>query len=146
MKRRRSIVLGVTLLCPLLAFTGCTKRLAFATATKFGLDISQRADQTAEVSMGYDRVELVSIPSVSSNGTIRDPRTDEDTYSVLGTLLIRYGNPFIPPREGLHIHQFFATGRAALKIVENKHLRDIFARDAAQIFTTGQDATTDPKR
>jgi len=42
--------------------TGCKNHLAFGTSTKFGLDISQKPDQTVEVTMGYRRAEMVSIP------------------------------------------------------------------------------------
>ena len=46
--------------------TGCSHffghYLAFATATKFGVDMSQRPDQTVDVVMGYQRLEMASIP------------------------------------------------------------------------------------
>ena len=51
-----------TIICFALLAGGCNTYLAFSTATKFGVDISQRADQTIDVLMGYQRVEVGSIP------------------------------------------------------------------------------------
>src|SRR2546422_4081746 len=104
----------------------CTKYLAFGTATKFGLDISQKADQTVDVSMGYDRVEIASIPAPE-----QDAKESEDTYSVLGTLFIGYGNPWTD--EPFHLNQFFATGWGARKAAGSEAFRSFFGRKAAQI-------------
>src|SRR4029453_9090194 len=83
---------------------GCGKTLVFSTATKVGLDISQQTDQTIDVTFGYDRMEIASIPAPRDT----DAADGADTYSVLGIFSISYGNPFSSPREPLRLDQFFA--------------------------------------
>jgi hypothetical protein len=100
----------------------------FSTATKVGLDISQRTDQMIDVTFGYDRVEIVSIPAPADT----DASKDKDTYSVLGIFSVSYGNPFA--REPLKVDQFFATGTAARKAAETPGLRDLFGKRTREIL------------
>jgi hypothetical protein len=126
---RRFAWAAVLLLLPLVAATtGCTKVVAFSTATKFGLDISQRADQTIDVSMGYDRIEIVSIPAKEEDAT----KDGKDTYSVLGTFSVEYGNPFLD--EPLVLKQFFATGWAARKAARTEGFLEYFGKKTGQIL------------
>ena len=117
---------------PPLLFSGCAKSVIFGTATKFGLDISQRADQTIEVSLGYDRVEVVSIPTLDENAT-----QGQDTYSVLGVFSVEYGNPWRD--QPLKLDQFFATGQAAKKAAGTPGLQQLFGVRTRQIIEKKQD-------
>lgn len=108
---------------------GCTNVLSFSTATKFGLDIAQQADQTIDVSMGYDRAEVASIP-VPKNEEATAPPKETDACSVLGTFKVKYGNPF---REPLVLDQFFATGWAARAAAKNPVARNFFGKQAHDI-------------
>lgn len=110
-----------------MTFAGCGNTLAFGTATKFGLDISQQADQTINVSMGYDRAEVVSIPAPSD----ADAKNGEDTYSVLGIFDVRYDTPW--GEQPLVLHQFFATGWAAHQAARDPSLQTLFGFRAAEI-------------
>lgn len=116
--------------------TGCTNVLAFGTATKFALDVSQRADQTVDVSLGYDRAEIASIPApknVDSTGaSVENP--GDDAYSVLGTFSVTYGNPFVDSQP-LVLDQFFATGWAARIAAKNPRMQAFFGREAHEIAT-----------
>jgi len=108
-----------------IAVTGCANTLGFSTATKFGLDISQQADQNIDVTMGYDRVEVASIPSPDK----ADAGKDDDTYSVIGIFNISYGGLNDP----LVLHQFFATGMAASDAASDPELQKVFAARAAEL-------------
>ena len=108
---------------------GCTRTLAFGTATKFGLDISLRADQTIDVSLGYDREEVAGIPAPYDDAT--DDASKGDTYSVLGTFKVKYGNPWM--NQPLVLDQFFATGWAARKAAKNPSLSGFFGKRAGDI-------------
>lgn len=104
----------------LAVMSGCAKRyIAFTTATKFALDVSQKADQTIDVSLGYDRAELASIPATEDNAG-----ADVDTYSILGKFMVRYGNPF--SGTPLVLNQVFATGAAARNAAESEAGRAYF--------------------
>src|SRR5262245_35469428 len=96
------------------AGAGCSTEarhmLAFATYTTFGLDIELRADNNINVQMGYDRVEIASIPVPAE----KDAAGNDDAYSVLGYYHVDYGNPWLPDDKPLTIKQLFATGRAAM--------------------------------
>lgn len=110
---------------------GCRNHLAFGTATKFGLDISQRPDQQVEVTMGYRRSEMASIPVAENGG---DANGTNDAYSVLSRFYVSYGNPFkLTEREGLHLKQFFATGMAAREAANNADMRTAFGRAAGEV-------------
>jgi hypothetical protein len=128
--------------------TGCANRLAFGTATKFGLDVSQRPDQTVEMSVGYDRMEIVVIPSYTAAGAdgsdrqAKDATSTGDTYSVIGTFQVKHGNPFAG--QPLIIHQFFATGRAAAEAARNPTLQETFGATAGDIYRKGQAEVTRP--
>jgi hypothetical protein len=128
--------------CSLLALTGCANRLAFGTATKFALDVSQRPDQTVEMTLGYDRMEIIAIPTYTAKDGERlakDATKDGDTYSVLGTFQVSHGNPFAG--QGLVIHQFFATGRAAHRAAQDPGFQTIFGQEAGDIFKRGKEET-----
>lgn len=125
-KRVPQLLFGVLLA---LAATGCRNHLAFSTATKFGLDISQKANQTIDVTMGYQRAEMASIPVP----TDQDASTTQDAYSLLGRFNVTYGDPFKSPREGLHLKQFFATGMAARIASTNPDMRQAFGEAAGQV-------------
>lgn len=128
MKDSRSAAAGLLMALPLIVtLTGCGKTLVFGTATKFGLDVSQRADQTIDVTMGYDRYEIASIPAQE-----KDSRKDgEDTYSVLGIFSVSYGNPWTEP---LVLRQFFATGWAARKAAGDSRVQQYFGRKTGEII------------
>lgn len=128
-RRRRAAVVVALAVSPLLGCT-CAKMLAFGTATKFGLDISQRPDQTVDVSMGYDRIEVATIPAKNedANGAAGGKT---DTYSVLGSLFINYGNPWM--LKPVHLNQFFATGQAARTAATSARFRKFFGRTAGSI-------------
>jgi len=116
--------------------SGCTNVLAFGTATKFALDVSQRADQIVDVSLGYDRAEIASIPTPKNqDATVKDntPENGDDTYSVLGTFSVVYGNPFRD--EPLVLDQFFATGWAARIAAKNPQTRKYFGQAVHDIAT-----------
>ena len=60
MRQLRHLVTNNILMSSLLfLLSGCSNTLVFGTGTKFGVDISQRPDQIIEVTMGYDRYEVV---------------------------------------------------------------------------------------
>lgn len=128
MKRSQSVPLAVAAAAALLA-TGCASTLGFSTATKFGLDVSQQADQTINVSMGYDRAEVAAIPAPED----ADAGANDDTYSVIGLFDVSYDNPWSPTGPPLRLHQFFATGMAARQAAEDKSLQTLFGKRAAQI-------------
>lgn len=125
MLRREAVIVLLALVC----LGGCAKTLVFSTATKVGLDISQRADQMIEVSFGYDRAEVASVPAPEDHAS-----KDLDIYSVLGIFSVSYGNPFSTQRDPLTIHQFFATGEAAKKAARTPGLQDLFGRRTRQII------------
>jgi hypothetical protein len=125
---RGALLLG-GLLLPLLG-TGCKNHLAFATSTKFGLDISQKANQTIDVTMGYQRAEMASIPVPGD----KDSSATEDAYSVLGRFNVTYGDPFKSgPNDGLRLKQFFATGMAAQAAATNANMRQAFGKAAGEV-------------
>ena len=129
--------------CALLAAAGCANRLAFGTATKVGLDISQRPDQSVELSFGYDRMEVIVIPATATDAAgnaVPDARDGQDTYSVLGSFHVKHGNPFTG--QGLYIHQFFATGRAAVEASKKPGFRSRFGTVAGDIYGQGKKETT----
>ncbi len=119
------------LLACAIAGSGCAvtdRYLVFMTRTKFGLDISQRPDQPVEVTMGYQRTEIASIPAPTRDEHNQlgcgDATLECDTHSVLGTFHVSYDAAvdFVPPMEvkPLQIKSFFATGFAAQKAAKNK--------------------------
>ncbi len=99
------VELWALVLSPLLA-SGCLMQspLVFASSTTFGFDASQRPDAVPQVTLGYDRVEVISI-----NAPDKDATEQQDTYSVVGTFDLNTGTLGEP----LELRQFFATGRAA---------------------------------
>jgi len=129
--------------CLALLLQGCEGYLAFGTATKFGLDISQRADGNIDVTLGYQRVEAVSIPAPKETGSEgkkdgqgqsqggSDASKVRDTYSVIGRFHVKYGNPFVG--EPLELNQLFATGHAARLAAKNKQMMEAFGRAAGTI-------------
>lgn len=125
MKRRRGVAGWVLVLA--LAGGGCVNTMMFSTATKVGLDISQRADQVIDVSLGYDRIEVVSIPAPKDS----DASQDTEAYSVLGIFDLRYGNPWLD--RPLIVNQFFGTGAAAQKMANDARFRQFFGEKAGQL-------------
>jgi hypothetical protein len=127
--RQLQALVGHSILMAPLLFTcsDCSNTLVFGTATKFGVAISQRPDQVIEVTMGYDRYEVVSIPAQD-----KDAKEQEDTYSVLGIFAVSYGNPWT--MEPLVLRQFFATGRAARQAVANSSFQRYFGRKTGEII------------
>ena len=129
---RVAVLTGSVLLLTL--GSGCKNHLAFGTVTKFGLDISQRPDQTIDVTMGYRRAEMASIPVAHNEKEPADADESQDAYSVLGRFNVSYGNPFKSgPNEGLHLKQFFATGMAARAAARNADMRQAFGEAAAEV-------------
>ena len=121
-----------------LAETGCTNVLGFSTSTKFGLDVSQRSDQMVEVSMGYDRAEVASIPAPKDNARQSpDGTSGEDAYSVLGTFEVHYGSPF--GDTPLVIDQLFATGFAARQAARDPDMQAYFGKRAHDITANPPD-------
>lgn len=125
---------------------GCTDVLGFSTATKFALDISQRADQSIDVSLGYDRAEIASIPVAKKQDATTTPTSGAsvlpsaegktDAYSVLGSFKVSYGNPFrvlLGEEEPFVLDQFFATGMAARKAANTPGLQRFFGTEAGTI-------------
>lgn len=133
------LAFAVLLLPALVLLSSCAKSLTFGTATKFGLDISQRADQMIDVSLGYDRVEVVSIPALEENAT-----DQQDTYSVLGIFSVQYGNPW--KGEPLKLDQFFATGQAAKKAANTPGLQQLFGVRTRQIIEKKPNAPKEEPR
>ena len=131
MTTRRSFPAVMLLGSCLLFLPACANRLAFSTATRFGIDVSQRSDQTVEMALGYDRGELVVIPAQEV-----DASDTKDTYAVLGTFQVSYGNPF--SGRPLIIHQFFATGRAAIEAAKDPKFQEIFGTAAGDIYAHGK--------
>ncbi len=124
------------ILCGVL--TGCTcKTLAFGTATKFALDVSQQSDKNIDVSLGYDRAEVAVIPAPKDV----DANKDQDTYSVLGTFFVHYDNPFKADGDALRLNQFFATGKAATAAASTERFQEYFGHAAGVIAS--QRANTD---
>jgi hypothetical protein len=122
---------GAAILLAAVAVSGCMKNhLVFGTVTKFALDISQRPDQTIDVTMGYDRGELASIPTAKN----QDASPREDAYSVIGTFHVKYGNPWT---EGLRLNQFFATGQSAVTAARTERFRKFFGHAAGVIVAEG---------
>lgn len=139
MTRHIGGVLRIGLVFPVAAvLSGCTNVLAFTTATKFGLDIAQRADQTVDVTMGYDRSEIASIP-VPKKDEISDADANSDAYSVLGTFWVRYDTPW--GEQPLELDQFFATGMAARQAAKSPEMGKVFGRKAGCIAGKASGAT-----
>lgn len=124
-----SVSIGLILPFTLLQ-QGCTDVLGFSTATKFALDISQRADQSIDVSLGYDRVEVASIPVAKKQDATKSPG-NTDAYSVLASFKVIYGNPFM--NKPFVLDQLFATGLAARTAAINPVLQNFFGTEAGII-------------
>jgi hypothetical protein len=137
------------------------------------LDISQQADQTPSVTMGYRRAEIVSIPvapkvvemaetnkrgegkskrkkkkePATANGTA-DANGTNDAYSVIGRFHAKY-DPGIGKENGLHLHQFFATGQAARKAANDPNMQEAFGRAAWEVSsqrTNDSNTSTEKKK
>lgn len=139
----------VGLFCTAGAMVGCADRLAFATATTFGVSASQRADNTAELVLGYDRAEIVSIPAPHANST-KDGAGDlnlKDTYSVVGSFEAKYRG-LLGSGSGLELRQIFATGFAARNAVANEHFMEVLGDRAGRAAAgkAARDVIEDSKR
>lgn len=133
-----ALAASVSLGCFSTNWGGNERYLVFATGTKFGLDFTQRADQNVDVTMGYDRVEIASIPT-ALEGTATPT---EDVYSVLGSFCVRYASPWSDD-SAFQLRQVFATGEAAVKVARldriRQHFQDVMAGDAALCKGSGPD-------
>lgn len=152
MTHKRTLVRAAAGAAMIAALSGCRNYLAFGTATKFGLDISQRSDQQPEVTLGYQRAEIVSIPTNPQRAKNEPNRTDtgasapldatatNDAYSVLGTFAVHY-NPSLLQKDpdfngrGLVIRQVFATGMAAQLAARDSNMARFFGLHATNIPT-----------
>ena len=132
----KAVALAVTSVTLL---SGCRNYLVFSTATKFGLDASLRSDQQPELTFGYQRAEVVSIPLSQTNRAV-DATTTNDAYSVLGTFFVSFSHaPRIPftnigTNAGIRVNQLFATGIAAQKVSKNEQLGSVWAGYAKQVL------------
>lgn len=141
------------------AMAGCVDRsVVFVTSTKFGLDASQRQDQKVEVTLGYQRAEVASIPmcvpakgstggqtASSSSMTCTekngyDSTGEWDAYSLVGAFHVDYGNPF-DTSQPLTLRQVMATGMAARQIAKDPKLRPGFMVAAEQAVSAPQEST-----
>jgi hypothetical protein len=145
MKRKHAYATIFALLASL--GQGCQNYLAFNTDTKFGLDISQSAQAQPEVTFGYQRLAVVSMPAgTNANGGARDANTNSDGYSVVGSISIKYNPSLIGTNGGVRILQLFATGQTAREVSSNEALAGLFAKDLASIYIkTKKDQTNAPK-
>lgn len=137
---------------------GCVDRsVVFVTSTKFGLDASQRQDQKVEVTLGYQRAEVASIPMcvpANRSGSQATPTssmtcsenngydsTDRwDAYSLVGAFHVDYGNPF-DTSQPLTLRQAMATGMAARELAKDPKLRPGFMAAADQAVSAPQEST-----
>ena len=118
-----------------LALVGCQGYLVFTTATTFGLDISQQANQTPHVVLGYKRGELASIPVTQKNAS-----ATEDTYSVLAYFCAKY-DPILSQSttDSLQIRSVFTTGMAARAAASNADMQRYFAEAAMKKIVSGSE-------
>ena len=118
-----------------LALVGCQGYLVFTTATTFGLDISQQANQTPHVVLGYKRGELASIPATQKNAS-----ATEDTYSVLAYFCAKY-DPILSQSttDSLQIRSVFTTGMAARAAASNADMQRYFAEAAMKKIVSGSE-------
>jgi hypothetical protein len=131
---RRSLA---TLAAVAIAFSlsGCQGYLVFTTATTFGLDISQQANQTPHVVLGYKRGEVASIPASRKNAS-----ATEDTYSVLAYFCAKY-DPILSQSttDSLQIRSVFTTGMAAQTAASNTDMQRFFAEAAMKKIVGGSE-------
>lgn len=121
-----------------LVLAGCPKDHAvFVTSTKFGIDVSQLADQPPKMLVGYKREEGIFLPAEHENAGESDESTD--TYSVLGYFCVM-ANPSlwdflkaIAPfsedvPDALQITSVFATGFPAQQLAQDESMREFFQK------------------
>lgn len=132
----------------LLILAACVKDHAvFVTSTKFGIDISQQADQPPKVLVGYKREEGIFLPAEHENSSAGD-----DTYSVLGYFCVM-ANPSlwdfikaIAPfsedvPDALQINSVFATGFPAQQLAQDESMREFFQKQ----ITKSKSKTSDKR-
>ncbi len=133
----------VWLILVIISTLGCENYLVITTATKFGLEVSQVANEPPKVALGYKREETTIIPAEHRNATADGSETKTDTYSVLAEFCVM-ANPSlwdfirglsstgndIP--DGLQIRSFFATGIAATKAAGSVQTRQYFRDNVLQ--------------
>lgn len=122
---------------------GCENYLVVTTATKFGLEVSQVANEPPKVALGYKRDETAIIPAEHQNATDGNTELQTDTYSVLAEFCVM-ANPSLwdfirglsssahDVPEGLQIRSFFATGLAAAKAADSVQTRQYFRDNVLQ--------------
>lgn len=132
--RQLHVVWLVVVIAPTL---GCENYLVVTTATKFGLEISQVANEPPKVALGYKRDETTIIPAEHRNAMANETGPQTDTYSVLAEFCVM-ANPSLwdffeglSPKannvpDSLHIRSFFATGMAANKAANSAETRHYF--------------------
>lgn len=133
----------VWLLLIIAATVGCENYLVVTTATKFGLEISQVANEPPKVALGYKRDETTLIPAEHRNATADSAGAQTDTYSVLAEFCVM-ANPSLwdfirslssttnDVPDSLQIRSFFATGIAAAKAADTVQTRQYFRDNVLQ--------------
>ena len=144
-KKYRSIITSSVLAVTSVALlSGCRNLLVFSTATKFGLDISESAAQQPEITFGYNRAEVVSVPlggghtNTADRYYVSDAGPTNDAYSVLGTFSVGF-DPSLNNTAGIHVNDLFATGVAAQKAAASPAMGGVFATNL--IFIINSKAT-----
>lgn len=135
----RPLIMIGALTILLAATTGCVKdHVVFVTSTKFGVDISQQADQPPKMLVGYKRQEAIFLPGEHDNAGDQN-----DTYSVLGYFCVM-ANPslwdFIKALapfsddvpDSLQIDSVFATGLSAQQLGQDERMREFFQKQITQ--------------
>lgn len=127
----------VWLILVITTILGCENYLVVTTATKFGLEVSQVANEPPKVALGYKREETTIIPAEHRNATVDGAGSQTDTYSVLAEFCVM-ANPSLwdfiralssttnDVPDGLQIRSFFATGIAATKAADSVQTRQYF--------------------
>ena len=122
---------------------GCENYLVVTTATKFGLEVSQVANEPPKVALGYKRDETTIIPAEHRNATADGTGAQTDTYSVLAEFCVM-ANPSLwdfirglssttnGVPDSLQIRSFFATGIAAAKAADTVQTRQYFRDNVLQ--------------
>lgn len=122
---------------------GCENYLVVSTATKFGLEISQVANEPPKIALGYKREETAIIPAEHRNATVDGNGSQTDIYSVLAEFCVM-ANPSLwdfirglssannDVPDSLQIRSFFSTGIAAAKAADTVQTRQYFRDNVLQ--------------
>lgn len=138
--RQLHLVWLIVVIAPTL---GCENYLVVTTATKFGLEVSQLANEPPKIVLGYKREETTIIPAEHRNATADGTEPQTDTYSVLAEFCVM-ANPSLwdfirglsstaqDVPDSLQIRSFFATGIAAAKAADSVQTRQYFRDNVLQ--------------